>query len=142
MNDKLQQATSGTLRTGVGGWLGGRARRREYWVWMAPLFIVMLLLAATGLPGVTLLPGVPMLLAMIRRLHDLGRSGWFALLINVGTNVAAFGLTAALGDVGALLGLLVYVGALGLLGAWPGQPGSNAYGQPPGKMGKIAETFA
>ena len=76
----------------------GRARRKEYW--MFTLFHTLLviacaftlaLLVATGPYSLTLLVAimfiavilahvVPSLAISVRRLHDLGQSGWFLLL--------------------------------------------------------------
>ncbi len=52
MTDRLAAATSGKAQVGgrVGGWLGGRARRREYWAWMAPIVVLEVLLAGFGAP--------------------------------------------------------------------------------------------
>ncbi len=74
----------------------GRARRKEYW--MYTLFTIIFLIAAAVLDNVlglahpmvgygpiygvyslaTLLPG---LAVSVRRLHDVGKSGWFFLII-------------------------------------------------------------
>ena len=76
----------------------GRARRKEYW--MFTLFHILLvvacafalaLLSATGLHSLTLLVAiisitailahvVPSIAITVRRLHDVGQSGWFLLL--------------------------------------------------------------
>ena len=76
----------------------GRARRKEYW--MFTLFYILLvvactfalaLLGATGSQSLTLLVAiisiaiilahvVPSIAVTVRRLHDVGQSGWFFLL--------------------------------------------------------------
>ncbi|MFW6691363.1 DUF805 domain-containing protein [Streptomyces sp. MAR4 CNX-425] len=69
----------------------GRARRREFWS-----FLPLVLLPAAALVGAALLSGsdavwfaltsyvlvtfLPSLAASVRRLHDVGRSGWWWLL--------------------------------------------------------------
>lgn len=73
----------------------GRARRKEYWMFI--LFQIIFAIVATMLDGalgtnmaplpygyiyiafavVTLIPG---LAAGVRRLHDIGKSGWYMLL--------------------------------------------------------------
>ncbi|MBT8420273.1 MAG: DUF805 domain-containing protein [Gammaproteobacteria bacterium] len=77
----------------------GRARRREYWYFflsntiiVAALFFVDLLMGTTYVDAdvdvtVGLLSGIYMLLVLIpilavsvRRLHDIGRSGWMLLI--------------------------------------------------------------
>jgi uncharacterized membrane protein YhaH (DUF805 family) len=77
----------------------GRARRSEYWWWY--LFFVLVLTATTAidagigsepLPGstsgwVTTLAALALMLPHVavgaRRLHDIGRSGWWLLLVLV-----------------------------------------------------------
>jgi uncharacterized membrane protein YhaH (DUF805 family) len=145
MSDRLQEAASGRTgpKTGFNGWIGGRARRREYWIWIAPLVAVGITLEMMGVPGASLIIGLPILFVWIRRLHDLGRSGWIAPLINVGVNFTSFGLLAFLGaETGAIGAFVLYVVALTALGVIPGQPKSNAYGPPPGRLGEMAETFS
>ena len=76
----------------------GRARRKEYW--MFTLFYILLVVActfalalldATGSQSLTLLVAiisiaailahvVPSIAVTVRRLHDVGQSGWFLLL--------------------------------------------------------------
>jgi len=74
---------------------GGRARRKEYW--MFTLFSLIITIGLTVLDGVTgmLVPGagigllsgiyslavlIPTLAVAIRRLHDTNRSGWWLLI--------------------------------------------------------------
>ncbi|MEH7336169.1 DUF805 domain-containing protein [Neobacillus drentensis] len=67
----------------------GRARRKEYWMFMLFYFIFDIILAVienvlglnnvlTGLYGLALL--LPTLAVTARRLHDTGRSGWMQLI--------------------------------------------------------------
>lgn len=68
----------------------GRARRKEYWMYTLFTLIVTILLtvidgsvlkmqALAPVYGIaTLLPG---LAVTVRRLHDIGKSGWFFLII-------------------------------------------------------------
>ncbi|HSF97584.1 MAG TPA: DUF805 domain-containing protein, partial [Ornithinibacter sp.] len=77
----------------------GRARRSEYWWWY--LFFVLVLAATTVIDGATgaePVPGstagwvttlvalalmLPHLAVGARRLHDIGRSGWWLLIVLV-----------------------------------------------------------
>ncbi|MGU3492789.1 DUF805 domain-containing protein [Xanthobacteraceae bacterium A53D] len=101
----------------------GRAGRREFWLYH--LVVLLLSLAASGLDvlifdaspdyqgpfglaviAVHLLPSAAV---MVRRLHDLGRSGWWLLLAPTG------------------IGLLV----LAIFAMEPGSPARNGYGVSP-----------
>ncbi|HEX5338524.1 MAG TPA: DUF805 domain-containing protein [Gallionella sp.] len=76
---------------------GGRARRREYWMFFLFNIIVAILIGlVTGITGAIMGMGttlsdaastlyslgilVPSIAVAIRRMHDLGRSGWWILL--------------------------------------------------------------
>ena len=91
----------------------GRATRSEYWWWVLFLFAVSIVLALLnlGLVGnlfslATLLPSVAV---GARRLHDIGKSGWWQLI-----------------------GLIPLIGWLVLI-YWAVQPseGENAFGPAP-----------
>ena len=97
----------------------GRARRKEYWMFVLFSCLISLVLAIVegviGLPGV--LSGlyslgvlVPSFAVLFRRLHDTGRSGWWVLLLFV-----------------PLLGAL----AILFFTAQEGESGENAYGPNP-----------
>jgi uncharacterized membrane protein YhaH (DUF805 family) len=62
----------------------GRARRSEYWWWVLFLVVVSVVLAAVGahmLGNVfSLATLLPSLAVGARRLHDIGKSGWWQLL--------------------------------------------------------------
>ncbi|NDD30514.1 MAG: DUF805 domain-containing protein [Proteobacteria bacterium] len=76
---------------------GGRSRRREYWMFVLFQALVMFAVSAVcafaasathinalaGLPGLlALLLILPGFAVAIRRLHDVGKSGWY-LLVNL-----------------------------------------------------------
>ncbi len=96
----------------------GRARRSEYWYWT--LFNVVVALIASAIASVLKAPVlasiwsiavlIPSLAVCIRRLHDIGKSGWYYLFI------------------------LIPIVGLVLLLVWftrDSQPGSNQYGENP-----------
>lgn len=97
----------------------GRARRSEYWYPVLCNFIVALVLAVLAklVPFLGILSGLfslaallPSLGVAIRRLHDVGKSGWWLLI-----------------------GLVPLVGGIVLL-VWActdSNPGENAYGPNP-----------
>jgi uncharacterized membrane protein YhaH (DUF805 family) len=103
----------------------GRARRTEYW--MFSLFCFIIMLVATALDNIlgtkfegnyygllyalcTLALCIPSLAVSVRRLHDIGKSGWMFLI-----------------------SLIPIVGAIWLivLMATEGNHGANAYGPDP-----------
>ena len=144
MIDRLQAAASGGTgpTRGFSGWIAGRARRREYWAFVFPLIVAMVTLELAGVPLPGLIVGIPMLMVWIRRLHDLGRSGWFAPVINIVSNGLSWLLIAfASAEIAAMASAAFFVGAIVTLGAIPGQQRTNAYGRAPGRMGDMAETF-
>lgn len=75
----------------------GRARRSEYWYYTLATIIISILLAIvdfflSGIIGTapetgilrgiySLLVFIPGLAVMVRRLHDVGKSGWFFLVV-------------------------------------------------------------
>ena len=119
----------------------GRARRGEFW-WFYLFTILVSLLTGmvdgtigSGLLGIVaslaLLP--PTLAAGARRLHDIGRSGWWqgAMLPPLLLGGMAASSEAARWLALPLLGLAI---GLALLLLWwltrPGEPGANRYGPP------------
>ncbi len=99
----------------------GRARRKEYWMFTLVMFLLMIVAqildSIIGLPVFYLLVALgllcPSFAAGARRLHDIGKSGWFLLLGAV--PLANF----------YLLYLLVQ----------DSQPGNNQYGPNPKEKG-------
>jgi len=103
----------------------GRARRMEYWYFVLFNLVVYIVLSLIDtllgtyniVSGVGLLSGIyslavliPTLAVMVRRLHDIDRTGWW-ILIN----------------------LIPLIGTIVLLvfALMPGTPGSNRYGPDP-----------
>ncbi len=72
------------------GQFSGRARRKEYWMFI--LFNIIVACVMAGIDGVLGTGGIlyaiyalavfiPGLAVTVRRLHDTGRSGWWFLLV-------------------------------------------------------------
>ncbi|MDR1395014.1 MAG: DUF805 domain-containing protein [Deltaproteobacteria bacterium] len=85
----------------------GRARRREYWMYQLWLFIITVALwlvfavfsLIAGPLGMVVLVAmilvflaiiVPSLAITVRRLHDMGQTGWWLLLNLVGLSIVPF----------------------------------------------------
>lgn len=137
----------------------GRARRKEYWMFVLFNFIVAIILGFFDaiLFNAYIIPGkmgylgaiyglfvfLPSLAVIVRRLHDIGRSGWWlagyygmvfvcVILMAVGSIMAIAGNSA--GPVLALVGLVVVIIAAIWMLVWmclDSQPGDNAYGPNP-----------
>lgn len=118
----------------------GRARRKEYWsFWVVPVLIYLVLgiLLAIGIStsansqspnGLTIISAIllavfvlatiiPGLAVQVRRLHDVGQSGWILLLLIVISMVPVLGFVS----------FVAYI----VLGCVDSQPGSSKYGPPP-----------
>ena len=152
------EAIKSCLRQYVG--FTGRATRAEYWWWVLGTVVVSILLGIVdGIifgfeDGVQVLSGLfglatllPLLAVTARRLHDIGRTGWWQLLwVGIGVLGAIVGfavglsvfLVAGLPSVGVVTGLLI-AGAV-VIGVWvwqiwwlvtQGQAGPNRHGADP-----------
>lgn len=107
---------------------GGRARRKEYWMFVLFNIIIALvlglidsMLGLTTESGMGILGGLytlavllPAIAVGVRRLHDTGRSGWWMLLVFV-----------------PLIGPIVLI----VFFVLDSQPGSNEYGPNPKGVG-------
>ena len=98
--------------------MSGRAGRAEFWWFALSNFIIVLVLAALSRASgffliiyviYALALIVPSIAVSVRRLHDIGKSGWWIFI-------------AAIPIVGGIILLVFHV--------MESQPGANAYGPP------------
>ncbi|MET0273545.1 MAG: DUF805 domain-containing protein [Phenylobacterium sp.] len=124
--------TPATPRRSLWGYLNDRAGRAEYWFSIGLIFAL-----GIGLSFIPALSGagtgltVVLMFAQIRRVHDFGRSGWWAALATFAPMIAMFPLMAVASvDVAFIFGLLVEFALIIAIGAIPGDPGDNRFGPP------------
>ena len=153
------EAIKSCVRQYVG--FSGRATRAEYWWWVLGTVVATILLSIVDSiifgfeldspsvfqPIFGLATLLPLLAVTARRLHDIGRTGWWQLLwVGIGVLGAIVGfavglsvfLVAGLPSVGVVTGLLI-AGAV-VIGVWvwqiwwlvtQGQAGPNRHGADP-----------
>jgi uncharacterized membrane protein YhaH (DUF805 family) len=126
----------------------GRARRKEYWMFVlfSGIFTVVALIldSVLGLNSRTnpygviyrvyvLFALVPSLALFVRRLHDVGRSGWFFLIVLIPSYAFANAFHELRGGWACLVTLIPLLGGIWLLilMCMDGQPGDNKYGPNP-----------
>lgn len=121
--------------TGPLGWFRGRAGRREYWMQILALFIISYglgFLPPAPRLWLTLVLTLMLMFVQVRRVHDLGRSGWWAVaatvvpavLIIPVMRVASLGVTMVTAIFLELILLLA-------IGVPPGDADDNPFGPPP-----------
>ena len=114
---------------------GGRCPRAPFWIAAAALFVVSAIYEAVAGPTLKLLTFwfiYPELLAsaacvLSKRLHDRGRSGWWAALVLVAVAM----VWPAPSGARVLLAIPVLVWAMVELGLLPGEEGANRFGPSP-----------
>lgn len=122
-------------------WLAGRSDRREYWVLVALIVAINVALSFVIEDGASVGSTAAFMFVQIRRFHDLGRSGWWALALLVGQFAVMLPLMFLGGDSGVLASLLIALGVMIAMGAIPGQPHENRFGPPRGKR-SLKEVFS
>lgn len=129
--------------------LDGRIGRRAFWLGfvatLACIAIAELMTRVLGLGLVVMLALIyPLIAVLVKRLHDRGRSGWWAVLLAAPLGASALAAVVArilgLGQAGiertATLGIWIGVGVIAAvaiveLGLRRGHPGYSEHGPPP-----------
>lgn len=111
-----------------GGYLGGRAGRKEYWLSVTALMGLSAGLNVVNGRGAPAL-SIVLLLFQVRRAHDFNRSGWWAMLAQLSAAlVLLLPLPIDLKEIGVMLwGLAVTI----IFGVIAGSPDANRFGPPP-----------
>lgn len=114
----------------------GRASRSEYWWFvliLVPITVVVYIVNEIAWVIIILPLFLPYIAVSFRRLHDMGRSGWWYWMpVAVGT----FGdiLTWRYGATVALTNSLLTLSSLAIMVYWlvsPGDAEANRFGEPP-----------
>jgi uncharacterized membrane protein YhaH (DUF805 family) len=135
----------------------GRSNRQEYWISVALLIVVALVLNYFGMQAAGAAITIMWVVTWIRRLHDVNLSGWWAALpiallfalvgaviafggkdvmdtlraLQAGDDSALTGPAANMFLIMALAGLAIQFGFTICLGAKAGTVGKNKLGLPP-----------
>lgn len=115
--------------------LNGRARRKEYWGFYLFFCLVNMVPFVGTLAALVLM--IPYVAVTVRRLHDIGKSGWWLLgLMGLPFVAVAFMVVAVLIEQYMLLiPCVLFCMGMGILFlVWmckDGQPGNNQYGPNP-----------
>jgi uncharacterized membrane protein YhaH (DUF805 family) len=115
--------------------LNGRASRSVFWQYILVYLLIDFALSIIwqGLAGLlSLALFLPTLGVSVRRLHDIGKSGWLVLLPTIPSLLAgAFMFVFWPLAIVAVLAALICIGYLIYLYAQPGVAGSNEFGPAP-----------
>lgn len=136
----------------------GRSNRQEYWISVALLFVAAAVLDVLHMQNAIAAVSIMWVITWMRRLHDIGKPGWWALipillivavvfigfalggepLVKALTAIEAMQTNYAVPDnvVYLLLGIgiasvVIQLGFTIWLGAKKGDDGSNRFGAPP-----------
>ncbi len=114
----------------------GRINRATYWVWLGlilGLYRLFNLLSSKH----TAVSEVVLILVCVPRLHDIGKSGWWAggfFLAEIVIAVISFAtLPLKLATVPLGLFVVIVAGLMIWLGAIAGDPLANRFGEPPAR---------
>ncbi|UAB71199.1 DUF805 domain-containing protein [Vibrio sp. SCSIO 43132] len=113
----------------------GRSRRKDYWMFLLINFILNMVVSFIPLINVVypLMALVPQIGLGIRRLHDIGKSGWWMASPFAGVPVVLFGMSLSSEAIILFGGAMVAAASIMLLvfSVMDSQAGTNQYGPNP-----------
>jgi len=122
-------------------WLRGRAGRREFCAWMAVIFVWGALFVWAHDPIPQQILSLAFWLQVVRRLHDLGRSGWWiAAFLFAHLELGVVALYAPNQPWAAWAPSLLVLAGLIFVAAVPGERHENRFG--PGRRRAAAPDAA
>jgi len=137
-------------RSGLGQAMGARINRKVYALWAGALIAVTVGVGLLGSASLGRGVGIGLqyvwIMMFTARLHDLGRSGWWQVLLYAAQVALMLGLAFGAGwqvdEAAGLAAILQFVATIAL-GLIPGQRGPNRFGPAPGEPATeaVAETF-
>ena len=120
------------------GATGQRIDRRVYWTAAGILLAIGVVLAMLGHGARWISGGLSLMWIWViaRRLHDIGRSGWWQAAAYGAEVALGIGMVAAQASLPLVTGVLgiAHLGLLATLGVIPGTRGDNRFGPPPGQL--------
>ena len=126
-----QHPTGVAAPSGMFWWLHGRGGRREYWTQVGMLLVVSFVMGNAA-PYLGIALNLMLMSVQIRRVHDIGRSGWWAVAATAAPIILVIPvlLVASL-DLATITGVIFEVMLIVGIGALPGDPEENRFGPPP-----------
>ena len=116
------------------GFLQGRSNRVDYWTSIAIVVALSVGLRLLFRSNGALIQEMVLVIIAVPRLHDVGRSGWWAVVALAVEWLIVVVLAAGAPEIYDayapwILGYVLL--CVVLLGAWNGNPGENRFGPPP-----------
>jgi uncharacterized membrane protein YhaH (DUF805 family) len=110
-------------------WLRGRSSRREYWLYIGLMFALGAILKTPPIGdfGMWLIA----LFVQIRRVHDFGRTGWWALAASVAPLLCVPLILITTEEIANIVGVAIGLVLVTGIGVPPGDAGENRFGPPP-----------
>lgn len=140
MSEETPAASIGRGPVRFGGWLAGRASRTEYWIVVGAIIALGIGLGfAPRLEGVGRGLSIVIVFSQVRRLHDIGRTGWWAAAAVIVPVILMLPFIAD-PDLALLVGTLATLAPVVAIGVPKGQAFENRFGPPPPRTWKYMLT--
>jgi uncharacterized membrane protein YhaH (DUF805 family) len=126
-----QHRAGAAAQSGMFWWLHGRGGRREYWTHVAMLLAVSFVMSNAA-PVLGIVLNLMLMFVQIRRIHDMGRSGWWAVAATVIPIVLILPVMMVSSlDLATITGVIFELMLILAIGVPPGDADENRFGPPP-----------